>query len=57
MLQQKSEKEKHEETNRATVMNNPVSETINMRLLFLSREFDPRKGLWEIQGNNERIKN
>ena len=25
--------------------------------LFLSREFDPRKGLWEVKGNNERIKN
>ena len=32
MLQQKSEKEKHEETNRAIVMNNPVSKTINMKL-------------------------
>ena len=32
MLQQKSEKEKHEETNRAIVMNNPSSKTINMKL-------------------------
>ena len=32
VLQQRSEKEKQEETTRATEMNNPVSKTINMKL-------------------------
>ena len=32
VLQQRSEKEKQEETTRATEMNNPVSKTISMKL-------------------------
>ena len=32
VLQQRSEKEKREETTRITKMNNPVSKTMNMKL-------------------------
>ena len=32
VLQQRSEKEKQEETTRITKMNNPVSKTMNMKL-------------------------
>ena len=59
VLQQRPEKEKQEETTRATEMNNPVSKTINMKLPKLEikrfsgdpKEYKSFKGSFEIAVN------